>query len=101
MPAGGKGGGALQHSDLLLKGGTIIDGQQTRRYAGDLAVAQGRIAAIGSISPSEYTRFNVYVKVKEGRLEDFRGIARDGSAWLKQAHPDIVSYECFFLIRTP
>lgn len=46
----------MQHYDLLLKGGTIIDGQQTPRYVGDLAIAQGRIAAIGSISSKQAKR---------------------------------------------
>ena len=50
---------------------------------------------------SEYIRFNVYVKVKEGRLEEFRGIARDWSAWQKQARPDILSYEWFFPEQDP
>ena len=33
--------------DLLIKGGTIIDGQRTPRFTGDVAIADGRIAQIG------------------------------------------------------
>ncbi|MYE10932.1 MAG: aminoacylase, partial [Gammaproteobacteria bacterium] len=42
--------------DLLLKGGTVIDGQRTPRYTGDIAIADGRIAQIGDVSESEATR---------------------------------------------
>ena len=41
-------------------------------------------------------RFNVYVTVKEGRLEDFKQIAKEWSANNKQERPDILSYEWFF-----
>ena len=42
--------------DLLLKGGTVIDGQRTPRYTGDVAIADGRIAQIGNVSESEAAR---------------------------------------------
>ena len=42
--------------DLLLKGGTVIDGQRTPRYTGDVAIADGRIAQIGNVSESEAER---------------------------------------------
>lgn len=46
---------------------------------------------------SDTLRFNVYVKVKEGRLEDFKQIAKDWSAHHLTARPDILSYEWFFM----
>ena len=42
--------------DLVLKGGTIIDGMRTPRYTGDVGIANGRIAQIGGISNSEAKR---------------------------------------------
>ena len=42
--------------DLLLKGGTVIDGQRTPRYTGDIAIADGRIAQMGSVAESEAER---------------------------------------------
>ena len=42
--------------DLLLKGGTIIDGQRTPRFTADVAIAGGRIAEIGSVAESEASR---------------------------------------------
>ena len=42
--------------DLLLKGGTIIDGARTPRYTGDLAIAGGRIQQIGRVDESDATR---------------------------------------------
>ncbi len=36
--------------DLLIKNGTVIDGKGGARYAADIAVQNGRIAAIGSIA---------------------------------------------------
>lgn len=43
--------------DLLLKGGTIIDGQRTPRYVGDLAITGGRIAQLGGgVSESDAAR---------------------------------------------
>ena len=42
--------------DLLLKNGTIIDGLQTPRFTGDVAIADGKIAGIGRFADSEATR---------------------------------------------
>lgn len=39
----------MQH-DLVVRGGTIIDGTGKKRFVGDIAVRDGRIAAIGKIS---------------------------------------------------
>ena len=44
---------------------------------------------------SDQVRFNVYVTVKEGRLDEFKRIAGDWSAWLEKERPDVVSYEWF------
>ena len=46
---------------------------------------------------SDLIRFNIHVKVKEGRLEDFKGIAKDWSAHHYTERPDILSYEWYFL----
>ena len=46
---------------------------------------------------TETLRFNIYVKVKEGRLEDFKQTAKDWSAYQLKRRPDILSYEWFFL----
>lgn len=42
-------------------------------------------------------RFNVYVAVKDGRLNDFRQIAKEWSAYHYTERPDVLSYEWFFL----
>ena len=42
--------------DLLLKGGVIIDGARTPRYCADVAIADGRIAAIGRVAEREAAR---------------------------------------------
>lgn len=34
--------------DLVLQGGIIIDGLRTPRFVGDIAVADGKIAAVGT-----------------------------------------------------
>ena len=39
--------------DTLIRGGTIIDGLRTPRYTADLAVSEGRIAAIGRVDSSQ------------------------------------------------
>jgi N-acyl-D-amino-acid deacylase len=38
--------------DLIIKHGTIVDGTGTPRYEGDLAIADGKIAAIGAVNGS-------------------------------------------------
>ena len=47
--------------DLLLKGGTVIDGARTPRFTADIAIADGRIAQMGRISDSEAKRV-IYAK---------------------------------------
>jgi N-acyl-D-aspartate/D-glutamate deacylase len=39
--------------DLVIKGGTVIDGLQTPRYKADVGVAGGKIAAIGRIDAGD------------------------------------------------
>ena len=38
--------------DIVIKGGTVIDGTRTPRYRGDVAVLDGKVAAIGKIAAS-------------------------------------------------
>jgi N-acyl-D-aspartate/D-glutamate deacylase len=42
--------------DLVIKGGTIVDGLQRPRYRADLAVRDGRIARIGAVRTSDADR---------------------------------------------
>ena len=42
--------------DLLLKGGVIMDGARTPRFTGDVAIADGKIAAIGRIAERDAAR---------------------------------------------
>lgn len=44
--------GGSRTFDIVIKGGTIIDGLQTPRYKGDIAIADGRIVEIGSNIPT-------------------------------------------------
>ena len=38
--------------DLVIRGGTIVDGTSTPRYVSDLAIKDGRIAKIGGLRGS-------------------------------------------------
>jgi N-acyl-D-aspartate/D-glutamate deacylase len=44
--------------DLLIKGGTVIDGSGATRFAADLGVAGGRIVSIGRIGDSARRTIN-------------------------------------------
>ena len=35
--------------DIIIKGGTIVDGTRTPRYVSDLAIKDGKIAQIGGL----------------------------------------------------
>ena len=39
--------------DLVIKGGTVIDGLQTPRFKADVAIADGRIVQIGRVSAAD------------------------------------------------
>ncbi|ABF11952.1 N-acyl-D-amino-acid deacylase (plasmid) [Cupriavidus metallidurans CH34] len=41
---------ASNHHDLLIRGGTVIDGSKAPRFTADIAVRDGRIAAIGDLA---------------------------------------------------
>ena len=41
---------AMQTVDLIIRGGTVIDGTKAPRFDADVAVDQGRIAAIGDLA---------------------------------------------------
>lgn len=50
--------------DLILTGGTVIDGRKSRRYVADVAVRGDRIAAIGNLECAETSqRFDIRGKV--------------------------------------
>ena len=38
--------------DLIIKGGTIVDGTGAASFRGDLAISQGKIVAVGTVSDS-------------------------------------------------
>ena len=42
--------------DTVIKGGTVVDGTRVPRYAGDIGIKDGLIAAIGRIKDSEAER---------------------------------------------
>ena len=46
---------------------------------------------------TEAIRFNVHVSIKDGRLEEFEGIAKEWSAYHYKQRPDVLSYEWFFM----
>jgi N-acyl-D-amino-acid deacylase len=43
----------MSHYDIVIKGGTVIDGIRTPRYKADLGIKDGVITQIGLIHPSE------------------------------------------------
>jgi N-acyl-D-amino-acid deacylase len=44
------------HHDLLIRGGTVIDGTKAPRYEADIAIRDGRITAIGDLSGASADR---------------------------------------------
>jgi N-acyl-D-amino-acid deacylase len=47
---------SAQNFDLLIRGGTIVDGTGNPAYSGDLAIRQGKIAAMGRLTSTTATR---------------------------------------------
>jgi N-acyl-D-aspartate/D-glutamate deacylase len=46
----------MAHYDLVISGGTVVDGLRTPRFTADLGIRDGRIAAIGSLAGSSAKR---------------------------------------------
>ncbi|HEX6723207.1 MAG TPA: amidohydrolase family protein, partial [Burkholderiaceae bacterium] len=46
----------MNHHDLLIRGGTIIDGTKAPRFDADIAIRDGRIAAIGDLAGASAER---------------------------------------------
>lgn len=44
------------HHDLIIRGGTVIDGSKAPRFAADIGVTAGRISAIGALDGDTATR---------------------------------------------
>ena len=42
--------------DIIIKGGTIVDGLRTPRYKGDIGIKDGKVAKIGGLNGSTATR---------------------------------------------
>jgi len=42
--------------DLLIRGGTLVDGLQTPRFTADVGIRAGKVAAIGRLSPARADR---------------------------------------------
>ena len=49
-------GTAMATYDLVIKGGTVIDGLQTPRFKADVAIAGGRVAQIGRVAAATARR---------------------------------------------
>ena len=78
-------------NDLVIKGGTVIDGLQTPRYKADVGISAGRITRIGRI---ERTLGRVRNVPKGPRTIDidilFYGAAIVKTARLEIPHPRLV-----------
>jgi len=46
----------MHEFDLLIRGGTIIDGLRTPRFTADVGIREGRIERIGRIEPTAAAR---------------------------------------------
>ena len=42
--------------DIIIRGGTIVDGTRTPRYVSDIAIKDGRIAKIGGLNGGDADR---------------------------------------------
>src|SRR5262249_38069985 len=50
------GGSTVAEFDLVIKGGTIIDGVRSPRYVADVGIRDGAITAIGQVRASDARR---------------------------------------------
>ncbi|MBI5378531.1 MAG: D-aminoacylase [Nitrospirae bacterium] len=75
-------------ADLILRGGTVVDGTGAPAYRGDVAIRGGRITAVGAIDPCEGPELDVSGMVVCPGFIDLHAhseftLLADGRAWGK------------------
>ena len=74
--------------DLIIRGGTIVDGTGAAAFTGDVAITGGLIAAVGRITGSAAEEIDASGKVVAPGFVDIHTHLDKGHIWPRRANPD-------------
>lgn len=68
----------MSEFDIVVRGGTIVDGTGAEQYEGDVAIAGGRIAALGKLGGKGRQEIDARERIALGMKAAGAGVTENG-----------------------
>ena len=73
--------------DLVIRGGTVVDGSGAERYSGDVAVRDGRIAALGTVTGRGFEEIDARDRIVTPGFVDIHTHYDGHATWTNRLEP--------------